>query len=205
MRAFLSGVAAGYGIAVPVGAIAVLIIDTGARLGFPSGFAAGLGAATADLLYAGLAAAGGLAVAGAIAPVAPEVRLAGGLALLGVAAYRLLGLARTPGSSRDPRPPPGILGIFAGFLGLTLINPLTIVYFAALITGLSGDLLETGYAKAAFVAGAFVASLSWQSGLAAAGTFLGGWLPRGLRLTTGIVGNLVVVGLALRLLLGGTG
>lgn len=56
LTALLAGVAAGLGIAVPVGAIAVLILDLGARRGFLPAFAAGSGAATADLLYASLAA-----------------------------------------------------------------------------------------------------------------------------------------------------
>jgi len=56
MTPFWEGVLAGYGIAIPVGAIAVLIVDMGLRRGFGFGLMAGAGAATADFLYAGLAA-----------------------------------------------------------------------------------------------------------------------------------------------------
>jgi len=34
--ALLAGLAAGYGIAIPVGAVSVLIVETGLRLGFRS-------------------------------------------------------------------------------------------------------------------------------------------------------------------------
>ena len=55
MTAFFEGALAGYGIAIPVGAIAVLIIEISLRQGFRSGFMAGAGAATADLIYAAVA------------------------------------------------------------------------------------------------------------------------------------------------------
>ena len=50
--ALLAGVAAGLGVAVPFGAIAVLIVETSIRRGRWFGWAAGAGAATADLTYA---------------------------------------------------------------------------------------------------------------------------------------------------------
>ena len=61
MTPFWEGVLAGYGIAIPVGAIAILIVDMGLRRGFPSAFMAGAGAATADFIYVLLA-----VIAGAI-------------------------------------------------------------------------------------------------------------------------------------------
>jgi threonine/homoserine/homoserine lactone efflux protein len=59
MQAFVLGMIAGYGIAIPVGAIAVLIVQVGIRCGFRCAASAGAGAATADLLYALLAVTGG--------------------------------------------------------------------------------------------------------------------------------------------------
>ena len=64
MDAFITGVVAGYGIAIPVGAIAILIMEAGIRRGFRPAFFAGAGAATADFLYAALAVVGGAALAG---------------------------------------------------------------------------------------------------------------------------------------------
>jgi threonine/homoserine/homoserine lactone efflux protein len=85
--AFLAGVAAGYGIAVPVGAIAVLIVGLTARTSLRVGAAAGLGAATADGLYALVAVLGGAALAGLIAPAATPLRWGAALVLLGLAAH----------------------------------------------------------------------------------------------------------------------
>ena len=56
MRAFVEDVVAGLGIAVPVGAIAVLIVDLGMRQGFARAVPAAMGAASADLTYATIAA-----------------------------------------------------------------------------------------------------------------------------------------------------
>jgi arginine exporter protein ArgO len=91
---------------------------------------------------------------------------------------------------------------YAEFLGLTLTNPLTITYFAALILALQGDTLATAGGKAAFVAGAFAASFSWQALLAATGALLHHRLGERARLATGIVGNVLIVLLAIRLAAG---
>lgn len=75
METFLTGVAAGYGIAIPVGAIAVLIIQTGIKHGFASSFLAGAGAATADLIYSGLAVIGGAALSGVVESINQPLRI----------------------------------------------------------------------------------------------------------------------------------
>jgi hypothetical protein len=61
--AALSGLLAGYGVAVPVGAIAVVLISVSARTSLRIGAAAGLGAATVDGAYALVAVAGGAGLA----------------------------------------------------------------------------------------------------------------------------------------------
>lgn len=92
MQPFLEGALAGYGIAIPVGAIALLILETGLRRGFRAAFAAGTGAATADLIYATIAASVGAVVALALAPIAPLLRWSSALFLLALGAW---GLYRT--------------------------------------------------------------------------------------------------------------
>jgi hypothetical protein len=62
-NAALAGAAAGYAVALPVGAMSLLILDTGLRRGLPPALAAGFGVALADLGYATAAAAGGAALA----------------------------------------------------------------------------------------------------------------------------------------------
>ncbi|WBB50082.1 LysE family transporter [Verrucosispora sp. WMMA2044] len=108
--AFLAGLVAGYGVAVPVGAIAVLILGLTARTSFRVGSAAALGVATDDGLYAGVAALGGAVVAGWLAPVAGPLRLIGATALLALAAHGAWRALRVPGPRRCPNhaPTPGV-------------------------------------------------------------------------------------------------
>ena len=60
---FIAGAIAGFGIAIPVGPVAVLIIELGVRRGLHTAVAAALGTATADVLYATLAVVAGAGIA----------------------------------------------------------------------------------------------------------------------------------------------
>lgn len=203
MRAFLEGVVAGYGIAIPVGPIAVLIIGVGTRDGFARGFFAGLGAALADLAYASIAVVAGAAGAAALAPYERPLRLVGGLVLVvvgivaGRAAFRS-SIERTTGSG-------SYLQATAGFLSLTMMNPVTLTYFAALILGSAGGDVTTPLGGGLFVAGAFLASLSWQTALAAGGAVLRHRMSNQVRIVTGVVGAVVILALAVRMLLSAAG
>jgi arginine exporter protein ArgO len=202
--ALVSGLLAGYGVAVPVGAIAVLILSLAARVSLRVGAAAGLGVATADGLYAVVAVLGGAALARVIEPLARPLQVVAVVVLLGIAA-RISWTAWR--HYREPARPAAVRGglgtplrAYAGLLALTLLNPATVVYYAALVVGqrASGS-LSAGQA-AVFVLAAFAASASWQLLLAGGGSLLGRALsaPRG-RLVTSLVSSAVIVVLALHL------
>lgn len=198
MSTFLSGVAAGYGIAIPVGAIAVLIVATGIERGLGAAMMAGAGAATADLVYAALAVVAGTAIADLIGPHEILVRWASAAVLVAIAVTGLLGARRAVAVERIERRRDR-LRTFLRFFGLTIVNPLTVVYFASLTVGLS---IATGAAAgAAFVAGAFLASLSWQWILAGAGAFAGRRITGRVRAWTAVAGNLVVLAFAAAIVL----
>lgn len=195
--AFLAGALAGYGIAIPVGGIGVLIVGLSARISLRVGAAAGLGAATADGIYALVAVAGGAAVATMIAPIAEPLRWAGAAVLLALAVWTAWGAIRSSGVTERRERPTTPLRAYLGVLGLTLLNPATVIYFAALVLASGG---EGGGAW--FVAGAFLASASWQLLIAGGGSLIGRLLTsdRG-RLLTALVSSLVIAGFALNLLL----
>ncbi len=195
--AFLAGVVAGYGIAVPVGAIGVLIAGLSARTSLRVGAAAGLGAATADGLYALVAVIGGAAIADLIVPVATPLRRAAAVVLLALAAWTAISALRSRhrGPVESVRPV-SALRAYLGILGLTLLNPATVVYFAALVLGRGG-----AGGGVWFVAGAFLASASWQLLIAGGGSMVGRLLTgeRG-RLITALVSSAVIAVLAVLLL-----
>jgi arginine exporter protein ArgO len=196
--AVLAGVAAGYAIAVPVGAIAVLIVGLTARTSLRVGAAAGLGAATADGVYALVAVLGGAVLASRITPWATPLRwVAAGvlLALAGHTAWAAIRRHPAAGTATAPGPTTA-LRAYTALLALTLLNPATVVYFAALVVGRG----PTG-GGAPFVLGAFLASASWQLLIAGGGSLVGRVLvgDRGRR-ATALVSSVVIAILALRLL-----
>lgn len=198
MDALWTGVLAGYGIAVPVGAIAVLIVQTGIRSGFRPAAGAGAGAATADLIYAVIAVAAGAAVAASLESLGAPLRwMSGGVLLLigGLGLWRGWREQTGTGTGTPGRDAPA--ATYLRFLGLTLVNPLTVVAFTAFVIGmgLAEDL--TAPEGALFVAGVFAASLSWQLLLAGIGAFARYRLSVRFRQGAVVFGNLLVIGLAI--------
>lgn len=204
LAAFVAGALAGYAIAIPVGAIAVLIVEAGVRRGFRIAAAAGAGAATADLTYATLAMVGGTAVAPALPPWSVPLRVAAIVVVLYLGVRGLVRVARERRATRSGGEPdaaaaratgPGAVPTYARFLGLTLLNPATVVYFAALVLALP-NLDADPLSRPAFVVGAFLASISWQTGLAALGAVAHHRLPAGFQVGISVLGNLMICGFA---------
>jgi arginine exporter protein ArgO len=224
--ALVSGLVAGWGVAVPLGAIGVLLVDLGMRGGFRHAAPAAAAVATADLLYAAVAAAAGTAAATLLAPHERELKLVAAGVLAAVAVVGLRAARRrarreaaeatargaTVGPVAAGRPSAGVVPaaeaaggpghrLFARFLGLTAVNPTTVLYFAALIAGLPAIADAEAPEKAMFVVAVGIASLSWQLTLAGAGAALHHRLPDGARLYTALAGNAIVLGLAAKMAL----
>ena len=202
MRPFAEGALAGLGIAVPVGAIAVLIVDLAMRRGFDHAVPAALGAASADLTYATVAVLAGIAVASALEPHQRTIELVSAGVLAAIVVYRTWKLLRPGDVERPRRTAEGPLRIYGSFLALTLVNPMTVTYFAALILGLGPDTLGSGTDKTLFAAGAGIASASWQLLLAGTGAILHHRLSERARVATALFGNLLIAAFAVRLALG---
>ena len=194
LDAVLLGALAGYAIAMPVGPIAVLILRTGMRDGLRAALAAGAGCATADLVYASLAMLAGPTLVALIAPALRPARLVAA-ALLLILAVRGL---RTTDLNASAREPAAAGRTYATVLGLTLLNPSTVIYFASLAVGLPAVSAETG-ARVLFVIAAAVASLSWQWLLAGTGASLHGRVPPRLGPVTAVASAVIIGGLALKI------
>ncbi len=201
--ALLAGLVAGYGIAIPVGAVGTYLVALTARTSLRTGLAAAMGVATADGVYALVAVLGGAAIAGVIAPFAGPLRLLSATVLIVLAAH---GTVRAVRSHRAPatRPvtplAPG--RAYVSLLGITLVNPATVVYFTALVVGDRAGAGVPVLDQAVFVLAAFAASASWQAALAGGGALLGRVLTgRRGRLATALVSSAVITALAVRLVL----
>jgi len=200
--AFWEGVIAGLGVAVPVGPIAVLIVAVGLRRGFQSGFMAGAGVASADFFYAGVAALMGEALVLALSPYKDLLGLVSALLLFGIGVFGLWRVRQTSSTGGAKQILiEGKLRVYAQFLGLTLINPLTIVYFSALILSREVSNVVTFGERVEFVVGAGLASLLWQTLLAALGATAHRNLSPRFQLFASLLGNMVVIGFGLRIIL----
>ncbi|MES2210749.1 MAG: LysE family transporter [Chloroflexota bacterium] len=196
---FIAGALAGFAIAIPVGAIAILIIELGIRRGFRAAAAAGTGTAAADGLYALLAVIGGTAIGIALEPLERPLRIVAIGALLGIGLRGLVAiwLPAHHAARRGLAPEPAAR-TFARFLGLTMLNPATVIYFAALVLALPSVGRGPGE-RAAFALGAFLASLSWQITLAGIGAVAHRRLPARFQIAVSLLGNLAICGFAILL------
>lgn len=202
LEVVVSGLVTGWAIAIPVGAVAALLVSLTARTSWRVGAAAGLGVATVDGVYAAAAVLSGAALSSLLEPVATELRVVSGVVLLALAALMAWhAWSRRAAPVRDE----GVVrasSAYLLFVGITAVNPATVVYFAAVVLG-NRDLVDGPLQGTVFVAAAFVASASWQVSLAALGSGLGRVVTgsRG-QLVTGLVAAVVVAGLAVRTVLG---
>ncbi|MEN9621099.1 MAG: hypothetical protein RL499_1292 [Actinomycetota bacterium] len=213
LDALLAGVVAGYAIAIPVGAIAALLITLGAQHGARVAAGGAFGAATVDGLYATVAVTAGAVIAPLIAAVEEPLRWISVVVLvvlgimLALPAFRRRTApitAATIDSGGDAEASARVRTttfrrLFVTVGALTLVNPVTVVYFAALV-GSSTLAVDAGAAeRLVFVVAAFAASLSWQLLLTTAGSLVGRVLtgPTGARVTA-LVGGALVIALAVR-------
>jgi arginine exporter protein ArgO len=203
--AFFAGCLAGLAVAVPVGAVGTLIILTAASRGWRIGAAAGLGTATADGLYAGLAVLFGTAITPVLAGKAAPLRWGSAIVLVVLGAVMIRSafrqqVAESGGSVVTFATP---VSAYFTVLGITVVNPTTVIYFAALIVGAPPGQLSDLAERFAFVAGVGLASAAWQVLLAGGGSVLDRFLSgSSARRWTTVVGGCVVVLLAARSMVG---
>jgi|WetSurMetagenome_2_1015567.scaffolds.fasta_scaffold410434_2 threonine/homoserine/homoserine lactone efflux protein len=164
----LKGIIIGVSVAAPVGPIGILCINRTLSGGFWTGFVSGLGAASADLIYGGITAAGFAAASALLLKVQVPVRLAG---LLFIAYLGIMNLVRRKPAAeeagqRDQGRRRG-LAAYASTLALTLTNPLTILFFAGVIAAGGGPQAGSGTVPAfMLVCGVFLGSAAWWLTLA---------------------------------------
>lgn len=156
---FLRGLAIGFAIAAPVGAIGLLCIRRTLAEGRLAGFVSGLGAATADALYGAVAALGLTAVSTAIVERQALVRLIGGCFLCYLGGRTALARPTTETRAGTAR---GLAAAYASTFALTLTNPTTILSCAAVFAGMGLSTLARDRLSALLlVVGVFVGSALW--------------------------------------------
>lgn len=149
---YLRGLVIGFAVAFALGPVGLLVIRRTMERGWGHGFVSGLGVATADGLYAAVAAFGLTALTTALVGLDRFLGIAGGVVLLALAFIGLRSAvvaqavaagagdpsvedpatADLPGTDRSA----SLLGAWATMVGLTLTNPTTILSFTALFASI---------------------------------------------------------------------
>jgi arginine exporter protein ArgO len=206
IAALVAGLLAGYGIAMPVGAIGTYLVALTARTSLRIGVCAALGVATADGIYALIAVLGGSALKPVLQPIMVPMRCVSALVLIVLAvrggAAAISQYRRLQTSSRVRETSVGHVRAYLGLLGMTMLNPITVIYFAALVLGTQSTGGQDNSELAVFILAAFVASASWQLLLAGSGALLGRILTgsRG-RLATALASSTLICAIAVHLLI----
>ncbi|MEN6612714.1 MAG: LysE family transporter [Armatimonadota bacterium] len=153
------GVIIGFSIAAPVGPIGILCIRRTLAYGRASGFVSGLGAASADAMYAAVAGFGLTAVSHFLISNNLWLRLLGGAFMFYLGIKMIL--AKPELASADHKHE-GLIEAYLSTVVLTLANPMTIVSYTAVFAGLGIGAVGHGIASAAeIVSGTLVGSSLW--------------------------------------------
>lgn len=128
---FLAGVVFGLALAAPPGPMNAIIAEESVLRGWRSGFRAGLGAMTADLVFLGLALVGAVAVVERAPTLRNAMVAAGGVLML----YFAYGAARGAEESFRTDAAPDSRGFTKAFV-LALTNPYQILFWLTVGVGL---------------------------------------------------------------------
>jgi threonine/homoserine/homoserine lactone efflux protein len=162
----IKGFLIGLSIAAPVGPIGILCMHRTLTEGARMGLICGLGAATADALYALVGAVALSAIGQWIVDDQLMLRVLGGVFLVYLGARTFIRPAViAPAPGRITGLPPGAHAAFMSTFLLTLANPVTLLGFAAVFAGLgaapAGVVKGADSTAAALVLGVFLGSGAW--------------------------------------------
>jgi len=156
---FIQGMIIGLTLAVPVGPIALLCIQRAVTDGRLHGIVSGIGVATADSFYAGVTFFGLTAISGLIIAHQFSLRLAAGFVLIAVGIRIFLSLP-APLSVKVEHET--YLKDYLSALAIAIANPLTLIFFIAILPGFGVVFHENSVLSAwEFVGGVFIGSTLW--------------------------------------------
>ncbi len=202
---FAIGFFAGLALAIPVGPMAIMLINTTLEKGWRHGVAGASAMATVDFLYALTVFVLGTAITSFFADWGQLLSQIGALILLALGAVmfvRNIKLMRSNSSEiSDAKSGKTALKTFGLFALATAVNPPTALYFLAIAPSVaqyaSSNLLLNALI---FAIGVFVGSVIWQQVLALTGNTLRKFAQRKVRIVFGLIGGALIVALALALL-----
>ena len=200
---FVIGFAAGLALAIPVGPMAIMLINNTVNRGFRHGLVGALGMATVDGLYALTVFALGAAISVWLAVWGLWLNLLGAAILLWLGAstvIKSLAILRNNSQPEATLLTGGLGRTLATFMGATVVNPPTALYFLAI----APNVASLGYPLnltnvAIFALGVFVGSIIWQEALVLLGLAVRGITTPKVRTWIGVLGGFLIVAMAVGL------
>ena len=170
----VAGVVAGYGVALPFGAVSTYLVGVGSRPGLRTAAAAAMGVATTDGLFAVIATIGGVGLRTVLGPIQTPLAVIAAVVLCGLAVRTLVTAVRrfraNTAVNRVAVEAHAAWRAYLGLIALTAVNPTTLAYFVSLVLGGEKTLnTQSFWSAVVFAIGVFVASASWQILLAGGG------------------------------------
>ena len=204
----LAGAVAGLAVAMPVGAIGAYLLGLAARERFIVAAAAAMGVASVDGAYALVASLGGAGLRSLLQRTSTVLTVLAALVLVGLALRTLQQATRRYRAVVPPIAGAGHLvsplRAYAAMVGLTAVNPATVITFSAVALGRpAGNAGLSWLAVGLFTVGAFAASAAWQLLLVGGGSLLGRLLAgRRGQLGIAVASALLMLGLATTVVVG---
>lgn len=139
----LKGIIVGFSIAAPVGPIGILCIQRSFNQGYRWGFLTGMGAATADVIYGAIAGFGLTFISSLLLAYQHWVSLIGGILLLYFGSKIVFSKPTITDSTQKTNK--NLFHTYMGGLFLNLTNPITILLFLSIFSGLGVLNAEINY------------------------------------------------------------
>ncbi len=156
---FFRGIIIGFLAAIPIGPVNVLCIQRTLNQGGIVGLVSGLGAATVDAVYGGIAGLGLTFISDILARNQAWFRIIGGLFVCWLGVRTILSETRERPASFHVN---GLMAAYASTFFLTLANPTTIFSYGLLFAGFGVAHVRHGIDKAILlVLGVFLGSALW--------------------------------------------
>jgi threonine/homoserine/homoserine lactone efflux protein len=155
----MQGIIIGLTLAAPIGPISLLCIQRTVADGRLHGIFSGIGVATSDSFYAAVAFMGLTIISGVIIAEQGLFRTCAGVVLIFVGIRVFLSVP--PEISARPEPEP-YLKDYLSMLAIALANPLTLIFFVAILPGFGVVFRGTSFTSALiFVSGVFSGGTFW--------------------------------------------
>lgn len=160
MSIFVKSFLIGLSIAAPVGPIGLLCVQRSLMGGWRTGFATGLGAATADGIYGLICALGVSVLVASLAEARPWLSLLGGIYLCYLG-YKTAFSA--PSSGNATARMTSVVRSYTSTFLLTMSNPMTILSFIAIFAALGAGIKPAAShgVVTLVVSGVFIGSATW--------------------------------------------